>query len=47
MVKIKEAKWRWAGHVMRRDDNRWTRRVTYNGNQEMAKELEEDRKQVS
>ena len=28
MVKIKEAKWRWAGHVMRRDDNRWTRRVT-------------------
>ena len=28
MVKIKEAKWRWAGHLMRRDDNRWTRRVT-------------------
>ena len=28
MVKIKQAKWRWAGHLMRRDDNRWTRRVT-------------------
>ena len=21
MVKIKEGKWRWAGHLMRRDDN--------------------------
>ena len=28
MVKIKEAKWRCTGHLMRRDDNRWTRRVT-------------------
>ena len=28
MVKIKEAKWRRTGHLMRRDDNRWTRRVT-------------------
>jgi len=26
--KIKEAKWRWAGHVARMDDNRWTRRIT-------------------
>ena len=26
--KIKQAKWRWAGHVMRREDNRWTKRVT-------------------
>ena len=26
--KIKEAKWRWAGHVARRDDNRWTKRLT-------------------
>ena len=25
MVKIKEANWRWAGHLMRKDDNRWTR----------------------
>ena len=28
MVKIKEAKWRWPGHLMHRDDNRWTRMVT-------------------
>ena len=41
MVKIKEAKWRWAGHQMRRDGNMWTRRVTEW--QEMTKELEEDR----
>ena len=27
MVKIK-AKWRWIGHLIHRDDNRWTRRVT-------------------
>ena len=26
--KIKAAKWRWAGHVVRRDDNRWTKRLT-------------------
>ena len=26
--KTKEAKWRWAGHVARRDDNRWTKRLT-------------------
>lgn len=25
--KIKEAKWRWAGHVARLNDNRWTRRI--------------------
>ena len=28
ILKIKEAKWRWAGHLMRRDDNRWTKRMT-------------------
>ena len=28
MVKIKEAKWRLTGHEIRRDDNRWTKRVT-------------------
>ena len=28
MVKIEEAQWSCAGHVMRRDDNRWTKRVT-------------------
>ena len=28
MVKIKEAKRRWAGHLMCKDDNRWTRNVT-------------------
>ena len=39
MVKIKEAKWRWAGHQMRRDDNRWTRRVT---EWQPRKEREED-----
>ena len=26
--KIKETKWRWAGHVLRVQDNRWTRRLT-------------------
>ena len=26
--KIKEAKWRWAGHVARMNDNRWTKRLT-------------------
>jgi len=25
---IKEAKWRWAGHIARREDNRWTKRLT-------------------
>lgn len=28
MDKIKEAKWRWAGHLARQQDNRWTKRVT-------------------
>ena len=28
MVKLKEAKWRWAGHLARREDNRWTKRHT-------------------
>ena len=26
--KIKEVKWRWAGHVARLNDNRWTKRIT-------------------
>ena len=26
MVKIKEATCRWTGHLMHRDDNRWTRK---------------------
>ena len=26
--KIKEAKWRWAGHLIRRQDSRWTKRLT-------------------
>ncbi len=26
--KIKKLKWLWAGHIMRRTDNRWTKRVT-------------------
>ena len=26
--KIKKAKWRWAGHIARREDNRWTKRLT-------------------
>ena len=29
--KIKQAKWRWAGHVARRNDNRWTIRLTPEG----------------
>ena len=28
MEKIKESKWRWAGHIARTDDNRWTKRLT-------------------
>ncbi len=28
VVTIKKKKWSWAGHVMRRRDNRWTTRVT-------------------
>ena len=33
IVKIKEAKWRLAGHVARSDDNRWTKRDSLNVNQ--------------
>ena len=28
MVAIKELTWRWAGHVARREDNRWNKRLT-------------------
>ena len=28
MVANKEQKWRWAGHVARRRDNRWSKRLT-------------------
>ena len=28
LEKVKEAKWRWAGHVARMQDNRWTKRLT-------------------
>ena len=28
LTKIKQSKWRWAGHVARRSDNRWTKRLT-------------------
>ncbi len=28
LTTIKMRKWSWAGHVMRRTDNRWTKRVT-------------------
>ena len=28
LAQIKRKKWRWAGHVMRRSDNRWTTRTT-------------------
>ena len=28
IVKSKQSKWRWAGHVARRNDNRWTKRLT-------------------
>ena len=28
MLKIKETKWRLAGHLIRRKDNRWTKRLT-------------------
>ena len=28
LVAIKEQKWRWAGHVARREDNSWNKRLT-------------------
>ena len=28
LVKIKEMKWKWAGHIARIKDNRWTKRLT-------------------
>ena len=28
MLAIKDQKWRWAGHVARREDNRWNKRLT-------------------
>ena len=28
MVAINEQKWRWAGHVARKEDNRWRKRLT-------------------
>ena len=28
LEKIEEAKWRWAGHVARKEDNRLTKRLT-------------------
>ena len=28
MERIGEAKWRWAGHVASKNDNRWTKRIT-------------------
>ena len=28
LLAIKEQKWRWPGHVARRDDNRWNKRLT-------------------
>ena len=28
IVKSKELKWQWAGHVARINDNRWTKEVT-------------------
>ena len=42
--KVKEAKWRWAGHVARMNDNRWTRRLM-DWQPRMGKEEEADRKQ--
>ena len=27
MLKVKDAKWRWAGHLIRREGNRWTKRL--------------------
>ena len=28
LVTIKEQKWRWAGHIASREDNRWNKRLT-------------------
>ena len=28
MEKVRQSKWRWAGHVARFQDNRWTHRLT-------------------
>ena len=35
-------KWKWAGHVARLNDNRWTKE-SQTGNQDMAKDHEVDR----
>ena len=28
MIHIKQMKWRWAGHIMRLTDERWTKKIT-------------------
>ncbi len=28
LITIKKKKWTWAGHIISRNDNRWTKRVT-------------------
>ncbi len=42
LVTIKNKKWTWAGHIMRRRDNRWTMRVT-EGNPGMVGEIRANR----
>ncbi len=37
LMTIKKKKWSWAGHIMRRTENRWTKRVT-ECNQETPRE---------
>ncbi len=34
MEKTKEMKWGWAGHLSRRYDNRWTKRLEKNKTEE-------------
>ena len=44
--KIKEARWRWAGHITRRDDNRWTKNLL-NGNKERKEEEGKTKTQIA
>ncbi|KAK6757901.1 hypothetical protein RB195_015616 [Necator americanus] len=42
---VSKAKRRWAGHIMKRIDDRWTERTLDSGSQEMLNALEGDRQQ--
>ena len=45
MQKIKETKWRWAGHIARTEDNRWTKRLSPTGDLGRENGGEDDRRE--